>query len=295
MATKATTKAIDQERPKTEPPDQQAIPQEDQPRPADGNPPAEPPPPPGEPQPPPEPSPPDDPEAQRAREAAALLADAGNMVDPDQWGDPTDTTNKIVSSATTAAVGDDRIGVDQRWATPISTIKPTVEPAATSNDWGIELRQVIQAEVAAVFATRGGFTQGTVPFELTPQPPPAPPSFKKHYRCDLSPEIVIQLLDMSALERDERPQANPLPGQYIKFRMGHLYTNDDNVISQLEWMRTRATYSSDMESTLGGNPSIYEDDGSQVYRCPQGCDFYTASKNAFNAHMMGTHQVQVTV
>ncbi len=125
--------------------------------------------------------------------------------------------------------------------------------------------------------------------------PPAPvvPSFKKHYRNDLNPDLIIQAMDMSALDRDERPQANPIPGKYYKFRLGHLYTNDDNVIRQLDYMSSRPMYNGEGD-TVGGNPSIYEDDGEVVYRCTAGCeDAVFASKRGYKAHMRGTHGVDI--
>lgn len=137
-------------------------------------------------------------------------------------------------------------------------------------------------------------TQGTVPFELPTTPPTPPPTYKKHYRCDVTPEIQIQRLDMTSLDRGERPSANPLPGEWIKFLRGHFFTSDDDVIRQIEWMKGRSQLSSDQSQTMGGNPSIYEDDDSPVYRCSAGCDYSTASKNAWIAHMWGTHQLEVT-
>lgn len=125
--------------------------------------------------------------------------------------------------------------------------------------------------------------------------PPAPevPKYKKHYRNDLNPDLIIQALDMSALDRGERPQANPVPGKYIRFRLGHLYTNDDNTIRQLDYMSTRPMYNSDGE-TVGGNPAIYEDDGEVVFRCTAGCeDAVFASKKAYKAHMRGLHGVDI--
>jgi hypothetical protein len=214
-----------------------------------------------------------------------------NFVIPDEWQPPLDTAHKIIAGEDTLVPDVNKQGVDQRYATPALAQKPTVEPAATSNDWQQEFLGQIQGLVAAEVA-KLQVSVGTVPVEMTSPPPVAPLSFKKHYRCDAAPELVIQQLDMSALDRDERPQANPLPGEYIKFRMGHLYTSDDGVIAQIEWMKNRPTYTPDMQGTLGGNPSIYEDDGADVYRCTQGCDFVTASKNSWEAHMWGTHQVQ---
>jgi len=217
-----------------------------------------------------------------------------NFVIPDEWQPPLDTAHKINAGEDTLVPDVNKQGVDQRFAVVSRAQKPTVEPAASSNDWQQEFLGQIQGLVAAEVA-KLQVNMGTVPVEMTSPPPVVPLSFKKHYRCDIAPELVIQRLDMTSLDRGERPQANPLPGEYIKFRMGHLHTSDDDIIAQIEWMKNRPTYTPDMQGTLGGNPSIYEDDGGDVFRCPQGCDFVTASKNAWKAHMWGTHQVQTEI
>lgn len=119
-----------------------------------------------------------------------------------------------------------------------------------------------------------------------------PAKFKKHYRNDVAPNLKIQELDMSSLDRDDRPQSNPISGRWIQFRSGHLHTNSDNVIRQIDYMMNRDMYAHDGEETVGGNPSIYEDDGADIYRCAQGCtDFITASKASWKAHMRSVHGV----
>jgi hypothetical protein len=164
------------------------------------------------------------------------------------------------------------------------------ENVATSNDWQLAIQKQIQDAVAAHVASLGLDVSVGKPAVDFGTPPQAPPKFKKHYRNDVSPHVVIQKMDMSALDFGERPQAYPLAGQHIKFRFGHYYTSDDNEIAQLEWMMGRAA--TDAEgNTIGGNPAIYEDDGSVVYHCPQGCDYYTASKTAYEKHMKATHGV----
>jgi hypothetical protein len=136
-------------------------------------------------------------------------------------------------------------------------------------------------------------TRSSTPLPMNEKAFNPPKRYKKHYRCDVSPSLKIQLLDMSSLDVNERPQSTPIPGQWIEFHRGHLYTDDDNVIRQIEWMRNRAMYSPDGQTTLGGNPSIYEDDGAEIFRCTQGCDFVTASRNSWKAHMWATHGTQV--
>lgn len=148
-----------------------------------------------------------------------------------------------------------------------------------------DIEQLVADAVAKLLA-RG---VGNIPAQPVQPPAPQVPEYKKHYRNDLRPDEIIQRLDMSALDRGERPQANPIPGSYIKFRLGHLYTNDDNDIRQIEWMASRQA--TDAEGgTIGGAPHIYEDDGSVLLHCAR-CEKTFASKAAYDAHMRGVHGV----
>lgn len=176
---------------------------------------------------------------------------------------------------------------------PVVLTEPEPKP-----DWQDELMKSLRVNLQEMVAQEVAKSSpvkpvGTVPVDLSNQPPATPPSFKKHYRCDANPNMQIQRLDMSALDRGERPSANPLPGEFIHFQRGHLFTDNDNDIRQIEWMKNRPAFSNDLTQTMGGNPSIYEDDGVDLYHCSQGCDYKTPSKNAWKAHMWGTHQVQV--
>lgn len=150
-----------------------------------------------------------------------------------------------------------------------------------------DLAQLVQDAVAKLLAA------GVVNLPSQPVAPKAPevPNYKKHFRNDLRPDEIIQRLDMSALDRGERPQANPIPGSYIKFRLGHLYTNDDNDIRQIEWMISRPATDSE-GNTIGGAPHIYEDDGSVLLHCAVHEKTF-ASKAAYDAHMRSVHGVGV--
>jgi hypothetical protein len=141
-------------------------------------------------------------------------------------------------------------------------------------------------------AAKGLLRPATVA-EQPASPVPIPATYKKHYRCDVAPNVTIQELDMSALDRGERPQANPLAGRYITFHLGHLYTADDNVIRQIEHFNQRPKYDASGLETLGGLPEIYEDDGGDIYRCPHNCEFVTASRKSWVAHLRAVHNQQV--
>lgn len=130
-------------------------------------------------------------------------------------------------------------------------------------------------------------TEQVAPQEDLPQV--EPPRFKYHFRCDSSPELKIQAMDMRAVDRGDRPQDFPIPNQWITFRLGHLQTNDENTARQIRWMMERPSVG-ELGQTIGGNQSIYEDDGSVLFRCPD-CDFVTASSNGFKAHRRASHGV----
>lgn len=170
------------------------------------------------------------------------------------------------------------------------SVREAVTPipeAVNTVDWTTELRAQLKAELLAELKrdlpAAPPVAQGTIPIDLPKNQDIKPPSFKKHYRSETYPELVMQKLDMTALDRGERPQSNPLPGETINFRMTHLYTNDDDTIRQLEWvLRERV-----------GTGSFYEDDGVGVYECTAGCDYKTASLTGFKVHMLSRHQIEV--
>jgi hypothetical protein len=106
---------------------------------------------------------------------------------------------------------------------------------------------------------------------------------------DVSPHVKIQAMDMSALDRGERPQDNPLFGHWYEFHVGHFQTNDENAARQLHWMMENVPVDAQGQ-TVGGNLAIYEDDNSVVYKCPDPeCPFVTASPAGYKAHRRATH------
>jgi len=114
-----------------------------------------------------------------------------------------------------------------------------------------------------------------------------PHKFKYHFRNDVNPSVKIQAMDMSAVDRGERPQDNPLYGHWYEFHVGHFQTDDENAARQLKWMMENVPVDSNGQ-TVGGNLAIYEDDNSVIFRCPQ-CDFVTASPSGYRAHRRATH------
>jgi hypothetical protein len=181
--------------------------------------------------------------------------------------------------------------------TPEAMSRPGIGGDASVQD---QINQAVAAAMQGIVARLGineNAMHGT-PFIAPDQvrlAAPTPPKFAKHYRCDSYPELTIQEKDMTALDRGERPESFPIPGSYIKFTRGHCFLQDKDVnkIRQIEAMRNAPGTLSNGESG-GGNPSIYEDDGADIFRCSQGCEnFITASKNAYKAHMRATHGVEI--
>lgn len=73
------------------------------------------------------------------------------------------------------------------------------------------------------------FSPGNVPAGI-----PKIPEGAAHYVSDERHLLLVEL-DMSALDRGERPVDNPTT-TYIKFTNGNLVTSEPNVIRQLDWM-----------------------------------------------------------
>lgn len=145
----------------------------------------------------------------------------------------------------------------------------------------VDIAAIVRAELAKLLAQQA---PAAAPVTI-------PERYKRVYRCDLYPNLMIQALDMSALDRGERPQSYPIPGLYYQFRNGRFATNDDNAIRQLDWMI--ATPSQVNGEVAGGNPAIYVDDGGATYRCTRCEDFITSSRNAYIAHMKALHGVDI--
>jgi len=166
--------------------------------------------------------------------------------------------------------------------------EPEPQPQPVTEETEARL-SLMESQIAQILAAVQQRPLGTVLVEPTNAAPAPPPKYEKHYRCDAHPELLVQLFDMSALERGEEPEF--IPGEYIKFRMGHLYTSDENVIRTITWLKTRPR--SGEHPPMGGVLTVYEDDGGQVWSCNQGCNYHTATKAAWQAHMLASHQMQV--
>jgi hypothetical protein len=117
----------------------------------------------------------------------------------------------------------------------------------------------------------------------------APPSYLKHYRCDLSPDVII-------VRRVYDPESDRLggviKGEYIKFRRGHYFATDQDVVDQIEWlMRNPTNDPRDPARVVGGLPTIYEDDGRDLIKCQFCEEPFVRGSNSYKAHLRATHQV----
>lgn len=142
---------------------------------------------------------------------------------------------------------------------------------------------------------------------------PKPPSFLKHYRCDVSPNLVVFA---RSVVKDESGNAtglykptqwstdakrfrdpDPVAGLKIQFRRGHFFATEQWQVDQLDWMMKNKSVKPGSDSInpeiLGGNPTIYEDDGIQIGGCPHCGEPFVPGSNALKAHMRATHGVEV--
>jgi hypothetical protein len=185
--------------------------------------------------------------------------------------------------------GDDEIADyrDHNPALLVSSFAQTPdEPAVSWSDVAAE-NQRIQEELIQKAVQDALNKMGLQNRDEAPKSDFVPHQFKYHFRNDVNPSVKIQAMDMSAIDRGERPQDNPLYGHWYEFHVGHFQTDDENAARQLKWMMENVPVDANGQ-TVGGNLAIYEDDNSVIFRCPQ-CDFVTASPSGYKAHRRATH------
>jgi hypothetical protein len=141
------------------------------------------------------------------------------------------------------------------------------------------------------------------------QASPPPPKFLKHYRCDTSPNLVIHARTIVdgvphrskewSTDAKAWRDPDPLAGKRIQFRRGHFFATEQWQVDLMEWKMSHPSIdpSSGAEAPIvvGGNPSIYEDDGiNNVGDCEYGCGLsFVPGSNAYKAHLRATHGVGV--
>lgn len=150
------------------------------------------------------------------------------------------------------------------------------------------LAKIIEQKVnEALLAAR--MNQGNPVVNAETRTPAAvtPQKFLKHYRCDVSPDMQIQV---RGYDRDADKLGAPIKGHWIKFRRGHFFATTQEQVDQLEWMIRHPLFDpAEPGQVIGGNPSIYEDDGQQVTKC-QFCDeVFVMGSNSYKAHLRASH------
>ncbi len=118
-----------------------------------------------------------------------------------------------------------------------------------------------------------------------------PERYLKHYRCDVSPDITIQV---RLYDADEDKLGAVVKGQRIQFRRGHFFAKEQREVDQIEWMiRHPSLDPTDSSRVIGGNPTIYEDDGKDLVKCAYCDEVFVAQSNSLKSHLRATHGVDV--
>lgn len=171
-----------------------------------------------------------------------------------------------------------------------------------------QIEEVIRQQVAAeVQKVNPGNRE--VLAETRQQPIVNQQKYIKHYRNDVSPNKVIfartyvketdSLFRPSEWSTDAKQykHRDPLEGQTIQFRRGHFFATEQWQVDQLDWMIRNPQYdphsSADNLKVIGGDPTIYEDDGKSISGCPHCGEPFIPGSNALKAHLRATHGVVV--
>lgn len=181
-------------------------------------------------------------------------------------------------------MSDDTVAVDD--TETVSAPNPQWNPADMLAQFDIS--KMIADQVAAELAKANAQSPNPIVHaEQRGRSQPEPESYLKHYRCDVSPDLTIVRRNA-----DGDKLGSPIKGQYIKFRRGHYFATDQDVVDQIEWlMRNPTTSPSNPEQVIGGVPTIYEDDGRDLIRCEYCPEPFVRGSNAYKAHLRATHGV----
>lgn len=118
-----------------------------------------------------------------------------------------------------------------------------------------------------------------------------PEKYLKHYRCDVSPDIQILRRNYNA---DEDKMTGTVKGEWMKFRRGHFFAKTQEEVDQIEWMiRHPQLDPTDNLRVIGGNPTIYEDDGKDLVACAYCGEAFVAGSNSLKSHLRATHGVDI--
>jgi hypothetical protein len=118
-----------------------------------------------------------------------------------------------------------------------------------------------------------------------------PERYLKHYRCDVAPEISIQLRNYDA---GSDSLSGIVKGQRMQFRRGHFFATTQQEVDQIEWMMRHPSLDpTDSSHVVGGNPTIYEDDGRDLVQCAYCSEVFVSGSNALKSHLRATHGVAI--
>lgn len=173
----------------------------------------------------------------------------------------------------------------------VKTLNPNIsEEALAALFAGVDIKSLVEEQVAKQLAdSKTNQSNPVVLSETRTQAAVEPERYLKHYRCDVDPDIQILRADFDP----ETGRPGPaFKGQWIKFRRGHFFAKTQAEVDQIEWMRKHPRLDpTDQNRVVGGNPTIYEDDGGNIVRCRECGEPFIAGSNSLVAHMCATHGV----
>lgn len=131
-----------------------------------------------------------------------------------------------------------------------------------------------------------------------------PKTYLTHWRCDTEPNIVLAartIVDGKPWQpKDWTLTANgkiwkdpdPLHGLVLRFRRGHFFSTEQWQDDFLEWKMTAPIISTvNPDQIIGGNPSIYKDDGNNIGQCPHCGEPFIPGSAALKAHLRAVHGI----
>jgi hypothetical protein len=172
----------------------------------------------------------------------------------------------------------------------VATSTPEWSPEAILDSFNIA--EIVERQVAEALAKQQQQTGNPIVHaEQRVAQANVPEKYLKHYRCDVSDEgqIKRRRYDPTTDKLYDDPE---LKGKYIKFRRGHYFATDQDVVDQLEWMMRNHTVNPSTGEVIGGMMTIYEDDGRDLVRCEYCDEPFVRNSNAYKAHKRATHGVE---
>lgn len=117
-----------------------------------------------------------------------------------------------------------------------------------------------------------------------------PDRYLKHYRCDVAPDLNVTARNYNAAED---ALEGVIKGRRIIFRRGHFFATEQWQVDQIEWMMRHSSLDPGGTVVIGGNPTIYEDDGKDLAKCAYCDEVFVVGSNSFKSHLRATHGVSI--